>query len=63
MHTPVASELTAMCVLKGEKEVKKKKMERKNVRSIASVIITGRSMKTSTPCSVAVRAATRHMTV
>ena len=57
-HTPVASAWTAMPVLNGEKEVKKK---RKKERSTASVIMSS-SMKISAPCPVAVRAVIRHRT-
>lgn len=47
LHTRVASELTAMSVLKGERGKKK-------ARSTAGVI-TGGSVKTSAPCPVAIR--------
>ena len=66
MHTSVASESTAMSVFKGErgKERKKgKKKERKRERDLIASVITSCSMKTSAPCPVAIRSATRHMTV
>ena len=62
MHTPVASELTAISVLKVEKEVNKKERKKRKRRSTASVIMSS-SMKTSAPCPVAVRALIRHRTV
>lgn len=49
MHTPMACELTAMSVLKGEK---RKEEERSTVG-----VIVGDPMKTSAPCPLAVRAA------
>lgn len=59
MHTPVASELTAISVLKVEKEVNKNKERKGEKRRCTASVIISSSMKTSALCPVAVRASIR----
>lgn len=59
MHTPVASELTAVPVLKVEKEVNKKKERKGEKRRPTASVVMSSSVKTSAPRPVVVGASIR----
>lgn len=59
MHTPVASELTAISMLKVEKEVNKKKERKGEKRRPTASVVMSSSVKTSAPCPVVVGASVR----